>query len=127
MLRNFRDPVRSPGFGQGRIPIAKRSRVPLLNPVFAEEVLVANHPSAMKRMRQNEKRRARNRAVRSRVKTEIKKVLKAVEENNAEEANAALRSATSILGKSASKGVYHRNNASRKIARLARKVNALNQ
>ena len=81
----------------------------------------------MKRMRQNEKRRARNRAVRSRVKTEIKKVLKAVEENNVEEANVALRSATSILGKSASKGVYHRNNASRKIARLARKVNALNQ
>jgi len=88
---------------------------------------VANHPSALKRMRQNEKRRIRNRSIRSRVKTEVKKVLKAIEEKNVEEAQLALRRATSVIHRSVSKGVYHRNTAARKISRLARKVNLLTQ
>lgn len=88
---------------------------------------MANHPSALKRMRQNEKRRLRNRALRTRVKTEVKRVLRAVEEKKVEEAQEALRVATSMLHKSASKGAYHRNTASRKISRLVRKVNALTQ
>jgi small subunit ribosomal protein S20 len=88
---------------------------------------VANHPSALKRMRQNERRRGRNRIVRSRVKSQIKKLLQAVEEKKVEEAKEALRLSTSLFQRSVSEGVYHRNTASRKISRLARKVNALSQ
>jgi len=88
---------------------------------------VANHPSALKRMRQNDRRRARNRSTRSRVKTQIKDLLHAVEEKDVKKAQAALRQVTSSLHKSASKGVYHRNTASRQISRLARKVDALSQ
>ena len=86
---------------------------------------MANHPSALKRMRQSQRRRARNRVVRSMVKTQIKKLLDAVEEKKVPEAQEALRISTSFLQKSASRGVHHRNTASRQIARLARKVNAL--
>jgi small subunit ribosomal protein S20 len=88
---------------------------------------VANHPSALKRMRQNLRRRTRNTGIRSSVKTSIKKVLHAVEDHKVEEAQEALRQVTSILHKSTSKGVYHTNTTSRKISRLARKVNALSQ
>jgi small subunit ribosomal protein S20 len=59
------------------------------------------------------------------VKTQIKRVLSAVEEKTPEEAQEALRLATSVLHKSASKGAYHRKTASRKISRLAKRVNAL--
>ncbi len=86
---------------------------------------MANHPSSWKRMRQNEKRRARNRSFRSKVKTQVKRVLEAVDAANPEMAQQALKDATSILHKSASKGVHHRNTVSRKVSRLARKVNAL--
>jgi small subunit ribosomal protein S20 len=90
-----------------------------------EEDEVANHPSALKRMRQNERRRARNRVMRSMAKTQVKRLLRAVEEKKVDEAQEALRLSTAILQKSASKGVYHRNKASRQISRLARKINAL--
>lgn len=86
---------------------------------------MANHPSSWKRMRQNERRRRRNRAFRSKVKTQVKGVLQAVDATDAEMAQLALKNATSILHKSASKGVYHRNTVARKVSRLARKVNAL--
>ncbi len=86
---------------------------------------MANHPSALKRMRQNERRRARNRVMRSMAKTQVKRLLRAVEEKKVDEAQEALRLSTAILQKSASKGVYHRNKASRQISRLARKINAL--
>lgn len=86
---------------------------------------MANHPSSWKRMRQNERRRRRNRAFRSKVKTQVKGVLQAVDATDAEMAQLALKNATSILYKSASKGVYHRNTVARKVSRLARKVNAL--
>jgi small subunit ribosomal protein S20 len=76
-------------------------------------------------MRQNERRRARNRAVRTQVKSQIKKLLQAVEEKKVEEAKEALRLSTSLFEKSVTKGVHHQNTASRKISRLARKVNAL--
>jgi small subunit ribosomal protein S20 len=86
---------------------------------------LANHPSAWKRIRQNEKRRLRNKSIRSAVKTQIKKVLAAVERKDVEAAREALRVATSMLHKSVSKGVYHHNTAARKISRLTAKVNAL--
>jgi small subunit ribosomal protein S20 len=86
---------------------------------------VANHLSAWKRMRQNERRRGRNRSVRSMVRTQIKKLLVEVEEKQVDRVQESFRIATSLLQKGASKGVLHRNTASRQISRLARKVNVL--
>ncbi len=86
---------------------------------------MATHPSAEKRDRQNKKHKIRNSAVKSKTKTEIKKVLAAVEELNRESSEKALKSAITVIKKAASKGVYHKNNASRKVSRLTKKVNAL--
>lgn len=86
---------------------------------------MANHASALKRMRQNRKRRLRNRMMKSLVKTHVRKLLAAVEEKKLEEASLLLRKTAAVLHKSASKGVYHSNKASRQISRLSRKVNAL--
>lgn len=80
-----------------------------------------HHKSAKKRMRQDEKRRARNRAVKSQVKTAIKKVLQAV---GKEEAPELLRQAESVIDRAAKKGVIHWRAAARKKSRLARKVRA---
>ena len=86
---------------------------------------MATHPSAEKRDRQNKKHKIRNSAVKSKTKTEIKKVLAAVEELNRESSEKALKSAIQVIKKAGSKGVYHKNNASRKVSRLTKKVNAL--
>jgi small subunit ribosomal protein S20 len=86
---------------------------------------LATHPSAEKRDRQNKKHKIRNMAVKSKTKTEIKKVLAAVEELDRESSEKALKSAITVIKKAASKGVYHKNNASRKVSRLTKKVNAL--
>ena len=86
---------------------------------------MATHPSAEKRDRQNKKHKLRNSAVKSKTKTEIKKVLAAVEELDRESSEKALKSAITVIKKAASKGVYHKNNASRKVSRLTKKVNAL--
>jgi small subunit ribosomal protein S20 len=86
---------------------------------------LATHPSAEKRDRQNKKHKLRNSAVKSKTKTEIKKVLAAVEELDRESSEKALKSAITVIKKAASKGVYHKNNASRKVSRLTKKVNAL--
>ena len=86
---------------------------------------MTTHPSAEKRDRQNKKHKIRNTAVKSKTKTEIKKVLAAVEELDRESSEKALKSAITVIKKAASKGVYHKNNASRKVSRLTKKVNAL--
>jgi small subunit ribosomal protein S20 len=86
---------------------------------------LATHPSAEKRDRQNKKNKIRNAAVKSKTKTEIKKVLAAVEELDRDSSEKALKSAITVIKKAASKGVYHKNNASRKVSRLTKKVNAL--
>ena len=86
---------------------------------------MATHPSAEKRDRQNKKRKIRNAAVKSKTKTEMKKVLAAVEELDKDSSEKALKSAITVIKKAASKGVYHKNNASRKVSRLTKKVNAL--
>lgn len=80
--------------------------------------------SALKRVRQAEKRRLRNQMWKSQVKTFTKKVLKAIEEKDENKASEALKAAIRIISKAASKGVLHRNNASRRISRLTKKVNA---
>jgi len=87
---------------------------------------VANHQSALKRARQSEKRRIRNKSVRTNLRRTIRTVRQAVEAGDAAVAQQALQAAIPVIDKAASKGVIHRNNASRKISRLAMKVNALN-
>jgi small subunit ribosomal protein S20 len=86
---------------------------------------LANHKSAEKRMRQSAKRRLRNVSAKSHVKTRIKAVLQAVEENDHEKSKDALFKASSVITKASARGVLHKNNAARKISRLTRKVNAL--
>jgi small subunit ribosomal protein S20 len=86
---------------------------------------LANHKSAIKRSRQNQVRRARNRSNRTAMKTAIKKVMTAVEQNAAEDAQAVLREAISIIQRTAGKGTIHKKTASRKISRLTKRVNAL--
>lgn len=87
---------------------------------------MANIKSAKKRIEVSRIRYERNKAVRSGVKTAIKKVEAAVAEGNKEAAAEQLKSATSIIAKAQSKGVYHKNNAARKISRLANAVNSMN-
>ncbi len=82
---------------------------------------MANHPSALKRMRQAELRRQRNQSFKSRVKTTVKKLLVAAEENP-DNAQTLLVEASSLLQKGVSKGVFHKNTASRTISRLSKKV-----
>jgi small subunit ribosomal protein S20 len=83
------------------------------------------HKSTIKRARQSERRAQRNRAVLSSVKNIMKKVLAAVESKNAAVAKTALREATAALSKARSKGVLRRNTVSRRISRLAARVNSL--
>jgi len=83
------------------------------------------HKSTIKRARQAERRAARNRAAMSSVKSVIKKVLTALESKNAAAAKTALREATAALGKARSKGILRRNTVSRRISRLAARVNQL--
>ena len=81
--------------------------------------------SAEKRARQSVKRNLHNRNVESGVKTVLKKVETAVTSGNRDDAGKALLLAVKALNKAASKGVVHRNTASRNISRLTKKVNAL--
>jgi small subunit ribosomal protein S20 len=83
---------------------------------------LANTASAEKRNRQSEKRRVRNVQVRTGVKGAVKKVRDAVTNRDAAGASQALKAAEKSIGKAGSKGVLHRNAASRKISRLARAV-----
>ena len=84
-----------------------------------------NHKSAMKRVRQNEKRRLRNRHIMSTTRTHIKAVRAAIDNGDAAAAREALPQAVNSLNAAVSKGVMHRNQASRKISRLTIAVNTL--
>ncbi|MDL1955580.1 MAG: 30S ribosomal protein S20 [Candidatus Desulfofervidus auxilii] len=88
---------------------------------------MAHHKSAIKRIRQIEKRRMRNRFYKTRVKNVIKKVHQAIASKSLEEAEKALQEAVSVISKASSKGVLHWRNASRKISRLSKKVHLLRQ
>ncbi len=80
------------------------------------------HKSAVKRVRQNEKRRQRNQSQRSKMKTLVKKALDTTEK---EEAEAAFKEASSYLDKMAAKGLVHKNFAARKKSKIADHVNSL--
>lgn len=86
---------------------------------------MANSPQARKRARQNETRFAINKARRSRIRTFLRKVEEAIASGDKEAAVAALRAAQPELMRGVTKGVYHKNTASRKMSRLASRVKAL--
>ena len=86
---------------------------------------MATHKSAIKRAKQSEVRRQRNRAVKTKVKGMVKKVRVAVENKNVEEAQAALKEAIPVIDQAVSKGSLHHRAAARKISRLSKKVHAL--
>ncbi len=86
---------------------------------------MANIASAKKRAIQSEKHRAHNAALRSRLRTFIKKVILAVEAGNLEEAQAAFRTAVPISDSSVNKGRIHKNKAARSKSRLNARVKAL--
>ncbi|HKD66523.1 MAG TPA: 30S ribosomal protein S20 [Candidatus Binataceae bacterium] len=81
------------------------------------------HPSAIKRHRRSLKRKLRNRAVKTHVHSAVKNAQEAVGSGDAERSARALQEAMKVLGKAATKGVIHRNTASRKISRLALALN----
>jgi small subunit ribosomal protein S20 len=86
---------------------------------------LATHKSAIKRSTQSVKHKERNTAVKSKVKTAVKSVIKAVEAKDKEAATAALAQSVPILAKAAAKGIFHKKTMSRKISRLTRKANTI--
>ena len=83
---------------------------------------MANSRSALKRIRQNEKRRDKNRVFRGRARTFVKKARLAIDAGNADEARSATMEAVSALDKAAEKGIIHKNNASRRKSRLMKRL-----
>ncbi len=86
---------------------------------------MANSLSAKKRIRQNVSRRARNRARKRLVKDNVRTFTEAVTDRDADKAASALKAAIKRIDQVAAKGTIHKNTASRKIAKLQRKFNAL--
>lgn len=84
---------------------------------------MANHKSALKRARQNEIRRMRNKSVKTKVKSIVKDVRLSVSENSKEASLKKLDTAKSNIDRAAQKGVIHKKTASRKISRLSKLVN----
>ena len=88
---------------------------------------MANIKSQTKRIRTNEKRRLRNQAVKSELKTLVRRTREAVEAGDQEKAVAALRVASRKLDVAVSKGVIHKNQAANRKSKLARRVASLNK
>jgi len=86
---------------------------------------LASHASAIKRAKQNERKRVRNLSIKTSVKSTIKKVRTAIEKKEVEKAQKALQKAIPLIQKARSKGVFHINSSARKISRLTREVNTL--
>ncbi len=86
---------------------------------------MANIKSQIKRNKQNEKRRIRNRIVRGKARTAVAKAREAIATQSVEEAKQAVLLAISSLDRAASKGVIHKNNAARRKSRLMKRLAAL--
>ena len=86
---------------------------------------LANIKSAKKRILVNRTKADRNKAIKSGVKTAIKKVYAAIEAGDKAAAKEQLVSATKIIEMACSKGVYHKNNAARKVSRISKAVNQM--
>lgn len=83
---------------------------------------MANHKSALKRIRSNEKKRQRNRVWRSRTRTEAKQATAALQAGDLEAARQATIEAIRVLDKAANKGALHKNNAARRKSRLMKRL-----
>jgi small subunit ribosomal protein S20 len=83
--------------------------------------------SAIKKAKQSEEKRVRNAHVKSTMKTQIKKTITAIEANNKDNTGELLKNAIASINKAASKNVIHKNNAARKVSRLAKKANKVLQ
>ena len=86
---------------------------------------MANHKSALKRARQSEVKRLRNKGYKTRVKKAVKEVRVALESDSQQQSTESFVKAVSIIQKTACKGVIHKNQAARRISRLARQVNQI--
>jgi len=86
---------------------------------------MANHASAKKRVRRNEKRADMNKSQRSRIRTFIKKVEMAISAKDADAAKDALRLAQPVLQKGAVSGILHKNAVARKLSRLSARIKAI--
>ena len=94
---------------------------------FERGTRVANIKSQIKRNKQNEKARQRNKAVKSELKTAVRKFREAADAGNVDEATLAMRTASVKLDKAASKGVIHKNQAANRKSALAKRVATLSQ
>jgi small subunit ribosomal protein S20 len=103
-------------------PQAGPQRAHILN-ASGSRSFVANHKSALKRIRQNKKRQERNTALRSRIRTVVKKFRSAVADGEAD-AGEKLRAAEREIRKAAAKGLIPARRASRTVSRLAKSLNA---
>jgi small subunit ribosomal protein S20 len=81
--------------------------------------------SAKKRVSQNERQRMRSKAVKSEMRTQVKKVTKAIEDGDADRAKAEMKLASKHLDKAAKTNVIHKNQAARRKSRLQKKINEL--
>jgi len=88
---------------------------------------MANSRSALKRIKQSEKRRMRNKQVKTKVKNTIRSFISTLEEDNNEAAQQQIKVVGKMIDKAASKGVMHKNTAARKKSRLAKKLNQSRQ
>lgn len=88
---------------------------------------MANHKSAIKRYRQNQRRRRRNQSLQSEVRSTIKNTRLAIDSKDEDAIGLKLRAANQILYKAVAKGVLKRNTASRKLARLSRAAHLARQ
>ena len=86
---------------------------------------MANNRSAIKRQKQSEKQRLRNKIIKSRIKTWARKVKEAVSEKNSEIAVKNFNEFKSLVDRAVSKGVYHKNNAARKKSRMYKLIKSL--
>lgn len=86
---------------------------------------MANHKSAIKRHRQSLARRLRNRSQRSAMKNSVKKLLGAIETKDKDAVRSTLAATTSIIAKTATKGIIPGNTANRTISRLTKRANAV--
>ena len=87
--------------------------------------MATRHKSAVKRHRQSVNRAARNHSIRSRVRNEVRELRDALAKKEVGNAETQLATVIKTLGKAVTKGVLHRNNASRHVARLSRQVHSL--
>jgi small subunit ribosomal protein S20 len=88
---------------------------------------VANIKSQIKRNKQNEKAHQRNKAVKSELRTYVRKFREAAETGNVDEATAAMRAASRKLDKAVSKGVIHKNQAANRKSAIAKRLSELQE